>query len=58
MDSNNSIEKSIRIAAASNEIEGFTVDEEMLSLVTKVLNNEITHEEYIDLLKIKAGVSE
>ena len=51
------IEKSIRTATASLEMEGFTVDEKAKLWCKKLLNNEITMEDYISLVKSKAGVS-
>ena len=51
------IEKSIRTATASLEMEGFTVDEKAKLWCKKLLNNEITMEDYISLVKAKAGVS-
>lgn len=50
------IEKAIRSATASLEMEGFTVDEETKDLCRKVLRKEITIEQYIDLVKQKVGV--
>ena len=51
------IEKSIRTATASLEMEGFSVDEKAKLWCKKLLNNEITMEDYISLVKAKAGVS-
>lgn len=50
------IEKSIRTATASLEMEGFSVDERAKLWCKKLLNKEITMEEYISLVKAKAGV--
>lgn len=50
------IEKSIRTATASLEMEGFSVDEQAKLWCKKLLNNEITMEEYISIAKAKVGV--
>lgn len=50
------IEKSIRTASASLEMEGFSVDERAKLWCKKLLNKEITMDEYISLVKAKAGV--
>ncbi len=54
---NDSIEKAMRNAAASLEIEGFTVDSQTKTLCRKLLNKEITMDEYINSVKRKAGIS-
>ncbi len=41
------IEKSIRTAVASLEMEGFEVDPECMALCQKMLSGEITTEEYL-----------
>ncbi len=41
------IEKSIRTAAASLEMEGFAVDPDCMELCQKLLADEITMEEYL-----------
>ncbi len=41
------IEKSIRTAAASLEMEGFAVDPDCMALCQKMLFGEITMEEYL-----------
>ncbi len=41
------IEKSIRTAAASLEMEGFVVDPDCMALCQKMLSGEITMEEYL-----------
>ncbi len=41
------IEKSIRTAAASLEMEGFAVDPDCMVLCQKMLSGEITMEEYL-----------
>lgn len=55
--SNTQIEKSIKTAASSLEMEGFSIDEQAKNWCKKLLNNEITINEYILLAKTKAGVS-
>ena len=50
------IEKSIHTTTASLEMEGFVIDEQAKIWCKKLLNNEITMEEYISLVKAKAGV--
>lgn len=51
------IEKAINNAAASIEMEGFSIDEQSKMLCRKLLLNEITMEQYIALVKQRAGVS-
>lgn len=51
------IEKAIKNASASVEMEGFSIDERSKMLCKKLLLNEITMEEYISFIKQKAGVS-
>ena len=51
------IERAINNAAASIEMEGFSVDEQSKVLCRKLLSNEITMEQYIALVKQKAGVN-
>ena len=41
------IEKSIRTAAASLEMEGFAVDPDCMELCQRMLSGEITMEEYL-----------
>ena len=50
------IEHSIKSAVFSLELEGFTVDEQAKIWCRKLLNNEITMEEYLSLAKAKVGV--
>lgn len=52
-----SIDKAIENAAASLTMEGFSVDEKAKDLVRLVLENKMTTEEYIAIVKQKAGVS-
>lgn len=52
-----SIDKAIANAVASLNMEGFSVDENSKDLVRLVLENKMTAEEYIALVKKKAGVS-
>ncbi|MCM1113877.1 MAG: antitoxin VbhA family protein [Clostridium sp.] len=51
------IEKTINNAAASIEMEGFSIDEQSKMLCRKLLLNEITMEQYIALVKQRAGVN-
>lgn len=51
------IEKAIKNASASVEMEGFSVDEQSKIWCRKLLLNEITMEQYISLVKEKAGVN-
>lgn len=51
------IERAINNAAASIEMEGFSIDEQSKVLCRKLLLNEITMEQYIALVKQKAGVN-
>ena len=43
-------------AAASVEMEGYTIDSKSKEWCRKLLRNEITMQEYISLVKKKAGV--
>lgn len=54
---NLSIDKAIDNAAASVEIEGYSIDEQSREWCRKLLLKEITMEEYILLVKRKAGVT-
>lgn len=56
MSRDESIARSISDAAASVEMEGYTVDAECREWCRKVLTHEITAEEYLTLLMNKAGV--
>lgn len=49
-------EKAMRSAAASVEMEGFVVTQEYKNWCEKLLNNEITMAQYIELVKISQGV--
>lgn len=51
------IEKAIKNASASVEMEGFSIDEQSKILCKKLLLNEITMEDYISLVKQKVGIS-
>lgn len=51
------IDKAIKNASASVEMEGFSIDEQSKILCKKLLLNEITMEDYIALVKQKAGVN-
>lgn len=50
------IEKAIKTATASVEMEGFFIDEQNKDLCRMLLRKEITMEQYIELLKQKVGV--
>ncbi len=52
-----SIDKAVANAVASIEMEGFSVDEQSKEWCKKLLNNEISMEQYISLVKQAAGVS-
>lgn len=52
-----SIDKAINNAIASVEMEGFSVDEQSKEWCRKLLNNEISMEQYISLVKQSAGVT-
>lgn len=51
------IEAAIINAECSLKIEGLTVDEKTKSLCKKLLTNEITLNEYISIVKQKAGIT-
>lgn len=51
------IEKAIKTATASLEMEGFSIDEQNKDLCRMLLRKEITMEQYIELLKQKVGVT-
>ena len=51
-----SIDKSIKNAIASIEMEGYKIDNECVQWCKKLLENEINMEQYITLVKQKAGV--
>lgn len=52
-----SVDKAIENAVASVEMEGFSVDEQSKEWCKQLLNNEITMEQYISLLKQSVGVA-
>ncbi len=52
-----SIDKAIENAVASVEMEGFSIDEQSKDLCKKLLNNEISMEQYISLIKQSVGVA-
>lgn len=56
MDGNKPIEQIMENAAASVEMEGYTIDSKSKEWCRKLLRNEITMQEYILLIKKKAGV--
>ncbi len=51
------IDKAIKNASASVEMEGFSIDKQSKILCKKLLLNEITMEEYILFVKQKAGLT-
>lgn len=53
---NSSIEKAIANAAASVEMEGFHIDEQVKDWCRQLMLKKITKEEYINLVKEKVGV--
>lgn len=55
--SNAAIEKAIKNASASSEIEGLHIDEESKAWCRKLLKNEITIEQYIIFVVTRAGVN-
>ena len=52
-----SIDKAIENAVASIEMEGFSIDEQCKDWCRMLLNNEISMEQYISLIKQSVGVS-
>lgn len=54
---NKPYDKAIENAVASVEMEGYQIDEQSKEWCKKLLLNEITMEEYIELVKLKAGVT-
>lgn len=51
------IEKAIKNATTSVEMEGFSIDEQSKALCRKLMLKEITLEQYISLVKQNAGVN-
>lgn len=51
-----SIENAIKNACASVEMEGYTIDKECKEWCRLLLNEEITLEQYISLVKKQSGV--
>lgn len=51
------IERIIKNAVHSLEMEGFSVDEQAQEWCRKLLDKEISMEEYISMAKAKAGVT-
>ena len=51
-----SIDRAINNSAASVEMEGFLIDEQCKDWCRKLLQGELTMEEYIDLVKEKSGI--
>ena len=56
MNVNSPMDRIIENAAASVEMEGYTIDSKSKEWCQKLLRNEITMQEYISLVKKKAGV--
>lgn len=54
---NDFIDRSIANAAASVEMEGYTIDEECKDWCRMVLLNQMSKEDYLHLLLKKAGVT-
>ena len=52
-----SVDIAIENASASLTMEGFSIDQKAKELVRLVLENKMTTEEYIAIIKQKAGVS-
>ena len=52
------IDSAIENAAASIEIEGFSIDAESKIWCRQLLEKEITMDQYIELVKKKAGVKD
>lgn len=52
-----SIERAINNAAASVEMEGYHIDEQSREWCRMLLNRELSMEQYIQLVKEKAGVT-
>ena len=53
-----SIDKAIENAVASVEMEGFSIDEQSKDLCRKLLNKEISMEQYVSLIKQAVGVAQ
>lgn len=51
-----SIDKAIENSAASVEMEGYTIDDECKAWCRKLLQGELSMDEYIVLVKNRAGV--
>ena len=51
-----SVDRAIETAIASVEMDGYQIDERSRIWCTKLLNHEITFEQYLELIKKKAGV--
>ena len=51
------IEQTIANAAASVEMEGFSVSDQMKDLCRALLNKEISFEEYMEAVKASVGVT-
>lgn len=56
MNGNKPIEQIMENAAASVEMEGYTIDSKSKEWCRKLLRNEITMQEYISLIKKKQGL--
>ncbi len=52
-----SIDKAINNAAASIEMEGYTIDDQCKEWCRQVLENKMTMEQYIQLVLEQAGVN-
>lgn len=49
-------QKAINNAAASLEMEGFSISDEYKALCEKLLKKEITMSQYIELVKVSQGI--
>ena len=54
--SDKQIEKAIKNAVFSIEMEGYIIDDTAKELCRKLLKKEITMEEYISFVKLSAGI--
>ena len=52
-----SMEETIQTSVAIIEMEGFHIDEQSKNWCRMLYNNQLTMEEYIELVKEKAGVN-
>ena len=50
-------DKAVKNAVISLEMEGFRIDEDTILMCRKLLENEITWEQYMDFVMQNAGIS-